>query len=289
MKTFHTIQELRAALKIERLQDKSIVFVPTMGNLHDGHMSLIRRAATEGDVVVSSIFVNPMQFSANEDLERYPKTLAEDQRLLEENGCHYLFAPDALEMYPDGKRSQTQIEVMGLSDILCGASRPGHFVGVATVVTKLFNIVQPDSAIFGNKDYQQLKVIEDMVRDLSSSIKIIGIDTARNDDGLAMSSRNGYLTKEERDIAPAMYQTLLWAKDMLTANSASHEDIREQAQQKLEAAGFRRDYFEIRAQDSLQIPSEEEKRLVILAAAHLGNARLIDNLRIELPDSLSTN
>ncbi|MBR7888920.1 pantoate--beta-alanine ligase [Marinomonas sp. A79] len=282
MNTFHTIAELRAALKIERLQDKSIIFVPTMGNLHDGHMSLIRRAVTEGDVVVSSIFVNPMQFSANEDLERYPKTLEEDKRLLEANGCHYLFAPDALEMYPDGKRSQTQIEVVGLSDILCGASRPGHFVGVSTVVTKLFNIVQPDCAIFGNKDFQQLKVIEDMVRDLSSNVRIIGIDTARNDDGLAMSSRNGYLTEEERRIAPAMYQTLLWAKEALLTNSASHEDIREQAQQKLEAVGFRRDYFEIRAQDNLQTPSEEEKSLVILAAAYLGNARLIDNIRIEL-------
>ncbi|MEO9275141.1 pantoate--beta-alanine ligase [Marinomonas sp. 5E14-1] len=282
MKTFHTVAELRAALKVERLKDKSIVFVPTMGNLHDGHMSLIRRATEEGDVIVSSIFVNPMQFSANEDLERYPKTLAEDQKLLEANGCHYLFAPDALEMYPDGKRSQTQIEVIGLSDILCGASRPGHFVGVSTVVTKLFNMVQPDCAIFGNKDFQQLKVIEDMVRDLSSNVRIIGVDTARNEDGLAMSSRNGYLTEEERRIAPAMYQTLLWAKDQLMTNSASHEDIREQAQQKLEAVGFRRDYFEIRAQDNLQIPSEKEKSLVILAAAYLGSARLIDNLCLEL-------
>jgi len=282
MKTFHTITELRAALKKERLQDKSIAFVPTMGNLHDGHMSLIRRATEEGDVVVSSIFVNPMQFSANEDLERYPKTLEEDKKVLEANGCNYLFAPDALEMYPDGKRSQTQIEVIGLSDILCGASRPGHFVGVSTVVTKLFNIVQPDCAIFGNKDFQQLKVIEDMVRDLSSNVRVIGIDTARNDDGLAMSSRNGYLTEEERRIAPAMYQTLLWAKEALLANSASHENIREQAQQKLEAAGFRRDYFEIRAQDNLQTPSEEERSLVILAAAYLGSARLIDNLRVEL-------
>ncbi|WP_394182721.1 pantoate--beta-alanine ligase [Marinomonas posidonica] len=282
MQTFHTIAELRAALKTLRLQDKSIAFVPTMGNLHDGHMSLIRRASQEADIVVSSIFVNPMQFSANEDLERYPKTLEEDKKVLKANGCDYVFAPDALEMYPDGKRSQTQIEVVGLSDILCGASRPGHFVGVATVVTKLFNIVQPDCAIFGNKDFQQLKVIEDMTRDLSSNVRIIGIDTARNEDGLAMSSRNGYLTEQERDIAPTMYKTLLWAKEQLLANSASHEDIREQAQQKLEAAGFRRDYFEIRAQDNLQMPTEEEKCLVILAAAHLGSARLIDNLRVDL-------
>ena len=282
MKTFHTVAELRTALKIERLKDKSIAFVPTMGNLHDGHMSLIRKAKEEGDIIVSSIFVNPMQFSDQSDLERYPKTLEDDKRVLEANGCDFLFAPDALEMYPDGKRSQTQIEVVGISDILCGASRPGHFVGVSTVVTKLFNIVQPDCAIFGNKDFQQLKVIEDMVRDLSSNVRIIGVDTARNDDGLAMSSRNGYLTEEERRIAPTIYQTLLWAKDALIENRASHEDICEQAQQKLEAAGFRRDYFEIRAQDNLQAPAEEEKRLVILTAAYLGNARLIDNLRIEL-------
>lgn len=282
MKTFHTVAELRTALKIERLKDKSIAFVPTMGNLHDGHMSLIRKAKEEGDIIVSSIFVNPMQFSDQSDLERYPKTLEDDKRVLEANGCDFLFAPDALEMYPDGKRSQTQIEVVGLSDILCGASRPGHFVGVSTVVTKLFNIVQPDCAIFGNKDFQQLKVIEDMVRDLSSNVRIIGVDTARNCDGLAMSSRNGYLTEEERRIAPTIYQTLLWAKDALIENRASHEDICEQAQQKLEAAGFRRDYFEIRAQDNLQAPAEEEKRLVILTAAYLGNARLIDNMRIEL-------
>ncbi|SHG80435.1 pantothenate synthetase [Marinomonas polaris DSM 16579] len=282
MKTFHTVAELRIALKIERLKDKSIVFVPTMGNLHDGHMSLIRKAKEEGEIIVSSIFVNPMQFSDQSDLERYPKTLEEDKRVLEANGCNYLFAPDALEMYPDGKRSQTQIEVVGISDILCGASRPGHFVGVSTVVTKLFNIVQPDCAIFGNKDFQQLKVIQDMVRDLSSNVRIIGVDTARNEDGLAMSSRNGYLTEEERRIAPTIYQTLLWAKEALIENRASHEDICEQAQQKLEAAGFRRDYFEIRAQENLQTPSEEEKRLVILTAAYLGKARLIDNLRVEL-------
>ncbi len=282
MKTFHTVTKLRAALKVERLKDKNIVFVPTMGNLHDGHMSLIRRARKEGDIVVSSIFVNPMQFSASEDLERYPKTLEADKEALDANGCDYLFAPDASEMYPDSKQSQTEIEVIGLSDILCGESRPGHFVGVSTVVTKLFNIVQPDCAIFGNKDFQQLKVIENMTRDLSSNVRVIGVETARNDNGLAMSSRNGYLTEEEKHIATAMYQTLLWAKEALITSSASHEDIREQAQQKLEAVGFRRDYFEIRAQNNLQTPSEEEKSLVILAAAYLGSARLIDNVRFEL-------
>lgn len=282
MRTCHTVRELRATLKIERLKDKSIVFVPTMGNLHDGHMSLIRRATKEGDIVVSSIFVNPMQFGENEDIERYPRTLVEDQTLLQENGCHYLFAPDALEMYPDGKRSQTQIEVSYISDILCGASRPGHFVGVSTVVTKLFNIVQPDVAIFGSKDFQQLKVIENMVRDLSSNIKVIGEKIARADDGLALSSRNGYLTSEERQVAPSVYQSLLTAKDQILSQEKTFSEISEQAQQKLEALGLTRDYFEIRSQHSLQKPLAEEKELVILVAAYLGKARLIDNLCITL-------
>ncbi|RDL44092.1 pantoate--beta-alanine ligase [Marinomonas piezotolerans] len=282
MKTFHTIAELRAALKHDRLQDKRIAFVPTMGNLHDGHMELVRRARQEGDIVVASIFVNPMQFSANEDLERYPRTLSEDQALLEHNTCDYLFAPSALEMYPDGKRSQTQIEVTGLSDILCGASRPGHFVGVATVVTKLFNIVMPDCAIFGNKDYQQLKVIEDMARDLSSNVEIIGVNIARSESGLALSSRNGYLSEQERAQAPMIYQTLIWAKQQLLEGRASYSDICEQAQQKLEAEGFKRDYFEIRAQHNLLPPSEKETQLVILVAAYLGKARLIDNVTVEL-------
>ncbi|TDO95489.1 pantoate--beta-alanine ligase [Marinomonas balearica] len=282
MKTFHTVKELRDVLYQERLKEKHIAFVPTMGNLHEGHMDLVRRAREENGIVVASIFVNPMQFGENEDLERYPKTLKDDQALLKSNGCDYLFAPDALEMYPDGKRSQTQIEVTGLSDILCGASRPGHFIGVATVVTKLFNIVQPDSAIFGNKDYQQLKVIEDMTRDLSSNVNIIGVDIARSQSGLALSSRNGYLSQEERDIASTLYATLEWAKDQLVLGSTSHEEIREQAQQKLEAVGFQRDYFEIRAQDNLQTPLEEDRSLVILAAAYLGKARLIDNITVEL-------
>jgi len=281
MKTFHTTHELRSALKIERLQDKSITFVPTMGNLHAGHMTLIERAKREGQVVVASIFVNPMQFGANEDIERYPRTLEDDKALLIEHGCHYLFAPDALEMYPDGKRSQTQIEVSGISTILCGASRPGHFVGVATVVTKLFNIVQPDSAIFGTKDFQQLKVIENMVRDLSSNVRIIGEAIARADDGLALSSRNGYLSADERALAPTIYRTLLWAKDAILQKNAL-ADISEHAQQQLEAAGFRRDYFEIRSQKSLLPPTHDEKDLVILVAAFLGKARLIDNLCITL-------
>jgi pantoate--beta-alanine ligase len=282
MRTCHTVNELRAALKTERLKDKSIVFVPTMGNLHDGHMSLIRRAINEGDVIVASIFVNPMQFGVNEDIERYPRTLVEDQALLQENGCHYLFAPDALEMYPDGKRSQTQIEVSGISNILCGASRPGHFVGVATVVTKLFNIVQPDTAIFGSKDFQQLKVIENMARDLSSNIRVIGEKIARAEDGLALSSRNGYLSQEERIIAPAIYKSLRIAESEIKSQQYTLEEISERAQQYLEQAGFTRDYFEIRSQISLQKPLPEEKELVILAAAYLGKARLIDNLCITL-------
>lgn len=283
MKTYHHVNELRAALKLERMKGKEIAFVPTMGNLHEGHMQLIRRAAKEGDIIVSSIFVNPMQFAPNEDLERYPRTLKQDQQLLVENGCQYLFAPDALEMYPDGRRSQTQIEVGGLSDILCGATRPGHFIGVSTVVTKLFNIVQPDCAIFGLKDYQQLKVIENMTRDLSSNVRIVGEEIARAEDGLALSSRNGYLSSEERAIAPVLYQTLQWAKESLVSKKATMAQVQEAAQQKLEEAGFRRDYFEIRERDNLQPPTADQKKLVLLAAAYLGKARLIDNLWVDLP------
>lgn len=282
MQTFTTIKSLRDALKKERLQDKRIALVPTMGNLHSGHMQLVRRALQEADVVVTSIFVNPMQFSANEDLERYPKTLAEDSELLTQYGCHYLFAPAATEMYPDGKRSQTQIEVSGISDILCGASRPGHFIGVATVVTKFFNIVQPDYAIFGAKDFQQLMIIKDMVRDLSSDISIIEEEIARAEDGLALSSRNGYLSEQERQVAPTLHQTLCWAKNELESQNEPFDRIQELAQQKLEQAGFTRDYFEIRSRVSLLTPEEDERQLIILAAAYLGKARLIDNIQINL-------
>ncbi len=204
----NTINELRVELNKERKQGKRIAFVPTMGNLHAGHLSLIRRAHQVADCVVASIFVNPMQFGANEDLDRYPRTLAADQEKLIAEDTHYLFAPGVAEIYPQETSHQTQVSVPDITETLCGASRPGHFTGVSTVVNKLFNIVQADVAVFGEKDYQQLAVIRKMVSDLCIPIEIIGIPTARAEDGLALSSRNGYLNQEQRKSAPRLYEVL---------------------------------------------------------------------------------
>ena len=208
MNTVKTLRELRAAVTHARNAGKRIGFVPTMGNLHAGHATLVTRAAEQADFVVASIFVNPLQFGAGEDLDKYPRTLAADQEKLLVAGCNLLFAPTVDEMYPDGMTVQTRVSVPQLSEGLCGASRPGHFEGVATVVSKLFNMVQPDLAVFGQKDYQQLAVIRAMVRDLNMPIQIIGEPTVRAEDGLALSSRNGYLTEEQRAIAPVLYRSL---------------------------------------------------------------------------------
>ncbi len=208
MKTETTITGLRSALRAARKAGKSIAFVPTMGNLHDGHITLVKAAKRRADIVVASIFVNPTQFGANEDFDTYPRTLAADSAMLADADCDVLFAPDAHEMYPDGRTQLTTVCVSGITDILCGASRPGHFTGVATVVSKLFNIVQPDMALFGEKDYQQLAVIRCLARELCFSTEVIGVPTVRADDGLALSSRNGFLTASERQRAPILHQTL---------------------------------------------------------------------------------
>ena len=207
MNTVKTVRELRAAVARARSEGKRIGFVPTMGNLHSGHVALITKATQRVDFVVASIFVNPLQFGAGEDLDKYPRTLAADQEKLLEAGCSLLFAPTVEEMYPDGMAGQTRVSVPQLSEGLCGASRPGHFEGVATVVSKLFNMVQPDLAIFGQKDYQQLAVIRALVHDLNMPIQIIGEPTVRAADGLALSSRNGFLSEEQRAVAPVVYRT----------------------------------------------------------------------------------
>ncbi|VVM83315.1 Pantothenate synthetase [Pseudomonas fluorescens] len=208
MNTVKTVRELRAAVARARSEGKRIGFVPTMGNLHSGHVALITKATQRVDFVVASIFVNPLQFGAGEDLDKYPRTLAADQEKLLEAGCSLLFAPTVEEMYPDGMAGQTRVSVPQLSEGLCGASRPGHFEGVATVVSKLFNMVQPDLAIFGQKDYQQLAVIRALVHDLNMPIQIIGEPTVRAADGLALSSRNGFLSEEQRAVAPVVYRSL---------------------------------------------------------------------------------
>lgn len=280
MQTINTIAELRIALASERTKGQRISFVPTMGNLHEGHMALVEHAAKNSDCIVASIFVNPMQFSQNEDLDAYPRTLKADQKLLEERGVKYLFAPTAREMYPQGVSTQVQIPV--LSNLYCGASRPGHFTGVATICTKLFNIVQPDIAVFGEKDFQQLTIIRHMVRDLCIPVEIIGVQTGRAEDGLALSSRNGYLSETERKIAPALYKSLQEAAAKIKAGERNYAEVETAANQQLVQAGFKPDYLHVVNRETLDTANLNDKEIIILAAAQLGKARLIDNLFIDL-------
>lgn len=284
MNTVKTVRELRAAVARARSEGKRIGFVPTMGNLHSGHAALVTKAAQRVDFVVASIFVNPLQFGPSEDLDKYPRTLAADQEKLLQAGCHLLFAPTVEEMYPDGMAGQTRVSVPQLSDGLCGASRPGHFEGVATVVSKLFNMVQPDLAVFGQKDFQQLAVIRALVRDLNMPIQIIGEPTVRAEDGLALSSRNGYLSDEQRATAPALYRVLSQMAAAIEQGERNYPALIANGQQQLSTAGFRPDYLEIRQALSLRPAASEDRDLVILVAAFLGATRLIDNLHLNLDD-----
>ena len=280
MRTVHTIAELRAQVAAWRQAGERVAFVPTMGNLHRGHIHLVERAREQAPRTVASIFVNPTQFGPNEDFAGYPRTLAEDARQLKAAGLDVLFAPAVAEMYPRPLEDMTAVTVPELSGILCGASRPTHFRGVATVVGKLFNMVQPDAALFGEKDWQQLMIIRRLVEDLNFPIEIIGVPTVRETDGLAMSSRNGYLTSQERAIAPALYATLSASAQRLRAGERDYQRLADDAKAALAAAGFRPDYFEIRRAGDLKPPSGEDTHLRILAAAWLGKARLIDNLAV---------
>jgi pantoate--beta-alanine ligase len=279
--TVGTLGELRTARATWAAAGEAVAFVPTMGNLHEGHLELVRRARSLAARAMVSIFVNPLQFGPAEDLASYPRTLARDTERLAATGADLLFAPTVEAMYPRPAAEQTRIEVPGLSDILCGASRPGHFVGVATVVCKLFNMVQPAVALFGEKDFQQLAVIRRMVEDLCLPVAIVGVPTVREPDGLAMSSRNGYLTAEERARAPALYRALRAAGEALAAGGADPEAAAQQAAAAIDAAGLRTDYVSVRRAPDLAPPGEADTDLVILAAAYLGRARLIDNLRVQ--------
>ncbi|WP_335902784.1 pantoate--beta-alanine ligase [Shewanella algae] len=279
MLTTAKIDEIRARVREWRQKGETVAFVPTMGNLHQGHVSLILEAARRADHVVASIFVNPLQFGKNEDLDAYPRTLGADQQKLTEAGCELLFTPTPELIYPKGLDAQTFVEVPGISDELCGASRPGHFRGVATIVCKLFNIVQPDIALFGRKDYQQLLVIKTMVTDLSLPIEVIGVETVREDSGLALSSRNGYLTEAEKALAPKLKASM----DKLAEAIVLGQDIDQaisNAKEFLRTAGLEPDYLEVREASSLKPVSSDDKSLVILAAAYLGKARLIDNMTL---------
>lgn len=280
MITLEEIDALRRQVQRWRKADDSIALVPTMGNLHPGHLKLVEVAMEMADRVVVSIFVNPMQFGESEDFAAYPRTMEEDTESLTALGTDLLFAPAVSDVYPASSGSQTRVEVPEISDIFCGTSRPGHFVGVATVVCKLFNMVQPDSAVFGEKDFQQLMVIRRMTEDLSFPIRIHGVPTVREEDGLARSSRNGYLTTEERACAPVIYRLLQQAADKIRAGDTNYERIETQAQESLKAEGFRPDYFRVVRARDLAEPSRNDKELVILAAAYLGKARLIDNITL---------
>ena len=278
MQTVQDAAGLRAAIRGWRIQGQTVGFVPTMGNLHEGHHSLVKLARARADRVVASVFVNPTQFGPGEDFERYPRTLAQDQAGLAELDCDLLFAPDVPTLYPFGPEQSGSVHVPGSTDTLEGAHRPGHFDGVATVVCKLFNLVQPDVALCGQKDFQLLKVIERMARDLSLPVKVAPAPTLRAADGLALSSRNQYLSEAERALAPQVHQTLLKMRELLEKGHAWRV-VEQAATSTLERAGFQPDYAAIRRAEDLAEPGEGEREgLVALIAARLGSTRLIDNL-----------
>jgi len=274
-----TVSAVRERVRLWHRERRRIAFVPTMGNLHAGHLSLMQAARRLGDGFVASLFVNPMQFGPNEDFAHYPRTPREDERMLMDAGCDVLFMPDVAEIYPRGYAASTRIDVPELSAILDGEFRPGHFEGVATVVAKLFNIVEPDIAVFGEKDYQQLTIIRRMAADLCMPVEVVGAPTVRERDGLAMSSRNQYLTTDERLIAPRIFAELKRAAARLEAGESDYPAIERTGREALASAGFRPDYLSIRARD-LTVPAPGARELVVLVAARLGRARLIDNLQV---------
>lgn len=285
MQKVHGLPDLREIIRHWRRQGHTIAFVPTMGNLHGGHLSLLARARELADRTVVSVFVNPIQFGKGEDYERYPGTLAEDSRKLSANGLDLLFAPDLGQLYPGGIDADTRVTVPELSDILCGKFRPGHFSGVTTVVCKLLINVQPDVALFGEKDYQQVLVIKRMAKDLCFPIRILGMPIVRETDGVAMSSRNAYLSPDERALAPVIFKTLQRAAAQLRQSDAVYAQVEAEGMQNLQQAGLRPEYFSIRRAEDLREPAPGDSSLSILAAAWLGKARLIDNIQVERPGS----
>ncbi|SMB99986.1 pantothenate synthetase [Thermanaeromonas toyohensis ToBE] len=281
MELFKTIPQVRQWVKAQRQQGKSIGLVPTMGYLHEGHLTLVRRAKDLCDAVIMSIFVNPTQFGPQEDYERYPRDLERDLRLAQEVGVDAVFAPEVEEMYPPGYA--TYVEVEGLTEVLCGASRPGHFRGVATIVTKLFNIVQPDKAFFGLKDYQQAMVIKRMVQDLNIPVEIVTVPTVREEDGLALSSRNKYLTPEERRQALSLYRALKLGEGLIRQGERQASKVREaMAKEILSQPLARIDYVSINDAETLNPLEEISGKVLLAVAVWIGSTRLIDNLVVEV-------
>jgi pantoate--beta-alanine ligase len=283
METIVRTADLRRLIRSWRNAGERVAFVPTMGNLHAGHGSLVAAARQRADRVVVSIFVNPLQFGPNEDFAAYPRTPEEDRKLLESLDVDVLFMPTVEEIYPRGQKTTARVHVPELEDILCGAFRPGHFMGVATVVTKLLNLVQPDVALFGEKDFQQLMIIRRAAEDLCMPVEVLGLPTTRESDGLAMSSRNRYLTAEQRALAPRIFAVLERAREALERDGRrDFVAIEKEGMNALAAAGFRPDYFAVRDAETLAVPSPDSKNLVVLTAARIGRARLIDNVRATL-------
>jgi pantoate--beta-alanine ligase len=282
MERVYTVAAVRGVVGDWRSEGAGVALVPTMGNLHRGHLRLVERARELADRTVVTIFVNPLQFGAGEDFDAYPRTLEADERLLADAGADLVYAPGGGQMYRRPPEEQTQVEVPGVSDILCGASRPGHFSGVATVVCKLLNQVNPDVAVFGMKDFQQLLVIRRMVDDLDIPVDIVGYPVVRDTDGLALSSRNGYLTPRERAVAPELVASLEAIEKAILDGRRDYPRLEQEAGERLARAGFRADYVSVRRAGDLQRPEIDDRELVVLAAAYLGKARLIDNIMLVL-------
>ena len=283
MNIIKRVSQLRAAVINAKQAKKRVAFVPTMGNLHQGHLDLVKQAKQEGDFVIVSIYVNPLQFGENEDLSNYPRTEQQDALLLADLDVDILFLPDEEAMYPGGDiLEQTIVDIPTLSTCYCGQQRPIHFRGVTTVVARLFNIVQPEVAVFGRKDYQQLFLIKKMVNDLAFPIEIVGIETTREENGLAMSSRNGYLNKGQFKKAAGLRKTILWLGEEIKKPKASLQKLTKQAIEKLEKAGFEPHYIHIVNRSTLLKPTKDDTELVILAAGKIGKSRLIDNLEVDL-------
>ena len=278
MRIVKQLQELNEALASET--KRSIGFVPTMGNLHEGHLALLKQAKRTNDIVVCSIFVNALQFSLNEDWDKYPRTYQSDCEKLRETGCDYLFHPDDIEMYPNGLDTQSRVICPTMTDVLCGASRPGHFEGVTTVVSKLFNIVQPDEAIFGIKDYQQLAVIRRMVEDLCMPIQVTSAPIHREADGLAMSSRNRYITDEERPKVIVLKDALDWIASQIKIGNRNFSELEKAAAEQVEAAGFNVDYLTCSNSKTLDLAANDDSEITILGAIFTESARLIDNVSL---------
>ncbi len=282
MRIFHTVSGLRDALTIHRREGLRIGFIPTMGNLHQGHLALVKQARESCDVVVCSIFVNALQFGLNEDWDKYPRTYQMDCDKLTEAGCDYLFHPDDTEMYPNGLDTQSRVICPTMTDVLCGASRPGHFEGVTTVVSKLFNIVQPDEAIFGIKDYQQLAVIRRMAEDLCMPVQITAAPIHREADGLAMSSRNSYITEQERPKVVVLKDSLEWIAQQVREGARNFRELEILAIERIASAGFKTDYITLSNSKTLDPAAEDDLEITILGAIFTESARLIDNLSIRL-------